>query len=521
MRNRERSPPTGSAAPSARAPNRALLTAAALPPARPGSTTSARSPPATEGDTIMRSTWIFAAVVILAAGVAAYWLLGPTATKGPSEPALTTGGDSTGQNPPAAKAQLNWMARWKGEHDRETFVREVAREFEFLNPDIALNFKFHQDVGLPTEKAVAPAIVDMIKTGNIRWDVVPFNTGTYRDVAQLLGDPHWGHKYLVDFTEIDWFARTQKPFITENPMYRAPFDGMLVGPYIEGFYCMLWYNKDVADRVGLTIDPHAVTIDDLTGYVRAVYDYNQTHGTNIVAIHEAKDWRTTEYLFRHLFASAVGDLDELKERTASESKRAALLRTFQALERLGQYAALGDSYNDNVWWDTRRCVLDGRALFFVNGSWMYSHWMDIDEAKTMKMMPAELPVFQPVNFYIGSYTPEFAIMKASPNREAAIRLFKFWSQPKVAEKWVRYAKAPTGLRGHLTESDVADDQFERFQRQMNDKYHGNLYFSDDVGFILGEQNKLLTSLVNEKVVELLAGTTTAQEAYDAIMAECQ
>ncbi len=469
----------------------------------------------------MKRHWTIAALVAVLAAAVAMWFVQPFGAKGPRETQPDPAVQPTQPATPDTTKQLNWMARWKGEHDRETFVREVAREFEFLNPDVDLTFKFHQEVGLPTEKAVAAEIVDMIKTGDIRWDVVPLNTGQYRDVAQLLGDPHWGHKYLVDFAEVDWFAKTQKPFITENPMYRAAFDNMFVGPYIEGFYCMLWYNRDVAERLGLTIDPHAVTIDDLVSYVRAVYDYNQAHGTNIVAIHEAKDWRTTEYLFRHLFASAVGNLDEVKQRTASESKRAALLRTFQALERLGQYKALGDSYNDNVWWDTRHYVLDGQALFFVNGSWMYSHWMEIDGEKTAHMMPAELPVFQPVDFYIGSYTPQYAIMKASPNRETAIALFKFWSQPKIAEKWVRYTKAPTGIQGHLTQSDVANDQFEQFQRRMHEKYQGNLHFSDDVGFILGEENKLLTGLVNNKVVELLAGTTTAQEAYDEIIANCK
>jgi len=147
--------------------------------------------------------------------------------------------------------------------------------------------------------------------------------------------------------------------------------------------------------------------------------------------------------------------------------------------------------------------------------------MDIDEAKTMKMVPAELPVFTPTDFYMGSYTPQFAVLKNAPHRDAAVRLLQFWCKPKVAEKWVRYTKAPTGLRGNLSTSDVANDQFERFQERVNTTYEGRLYFSDDVGFILGEENKLLGHFVNEQVIRLLAGETTAQQAYDAVMAECK
>jgi ABC-type glycerol-3-phosphate transport system substrate-binding protein len=419
------------------------------------------------------------------------------------------------------RAQVNWLARWKGEHDRETLVREVAKEYAFLHPDVAVNCKFHQEVGLPNEKTIAAKIAEMIRTGTYEWDIVPVNTGQYRDVAQLLGDPEWGRKYLVDFGAVPGFAETQKPCIVEDPLYRAQFGGMFVGPYIEGFYCMLWYNRDVAERIGIEVRQYGMTVEDFAGYLRAVDDYNRAHGSSIAAIHEAKDWRTTEYLFRHLFCSAVGDLAAVREEVATEAKRAALLKTFEALERFGLSKPLGDKYDEHVWFDTRHLVLDGEALFFVNGSWMYSHWMDIDAAKTQRMMPAELPVFQPVDFTIGSFTPQFAVLKNAPNAVAAVELLMFWATPKVAEKWVRYTKAPTGLAGNLSTSDVANDQFERFQHRMNQTYQGRLHFSDDVGFILGEKNELLTAAVNEQVVHLLAGRTTAQQDYEAVMAQCQ
>ncbi|MBN1916807.1 MAG: extracellular solute-binding protein [Verrucomicrobia bacterium] len=468
----------------------------------------------------MNRTWIAVGTTVLVAGLALFLLWPSQRTTGPAGTPVLDGTGPSGPTMPTT-ASLNWMARWMGEHKRETFVRELAQEFGFLNPDLVLNFAFHQEAGLPNEKCVAAKIVEMIRSGNYEWDIVPVNTGQYRDVAALLDDPLWGQKYLVDFGEIDGFLATQKPCISEDPMYREAFGGTYVGPYIEGFYCMLWFNSEVARDLGLKIKQHGMTLEDLVGYVRAVHDYNATHGTSIAALYEAKDWRTTEYLFRHLFASAVGDYDELRQKTASEGKRASLLKTLQALEEIGRYQPLIGSYNDNVWFDTRGLVLDGQALFYVNGSWMYSHWMNLNETKTMKMVPAELPVLAPTDFYMGSYTPQFAVFKNAPNRDAAVRLLQFWCQPKVAEKWVRYTKAPTGLRGNLETSTAGTDQFEQFQARVNTTYGGRLYFSDDVGFILGEENKLLGHVVNEQVVRLLAGETTAQQAYDAVMAECK
>ena len=87
----------------------------------------------------------------------------------------------------------------------------------------------------------------------------------------------------------------------------------------------------------------------------------------------------------------------------------------------------------------------------------------------------------------------------------------------VAEKWVRYAKAPTGLVGNISTSDVGDDQFEQSQAEITDKYGRKIHYSANAGFILGEENELLQKEINEKLIQLLEGETTAQDAYDEIM----
>ncbi len=411
---------------------------------------------------------------------------------------------------------VNWLTRWKDEHLRETLIHEIVMEFEFENPNIDVNYSFFQDVGFNSDPDIAKKIVEMIQTENYTWDIIIANTGTYGDVAELLNDPDWGEKYLVDFMEIEGFQDTQKSFIIDN--YLDEYGGILVGPYIEGFYIMLWYNSDLAEQMDIEIKQYNMTFEDLVSYAQAVYEYNELHGTNIATFYESNsDWRTTEYMFGHLFKSAIGNYTMVKNESFSPLKNQSLLQTFQAMEELSQYDPLLPGHDTRAWYDTRNMSFDGTVLFTVNGAWMYNHWMDMDENKTNKMMPAELPTFQQVNFYMGSYIPQFAVLKNAPHKDAAIELMNFISTPEIAEKWIRYTKAPTGIKGHLSTSDVADDQFERFQQVINNKYNGNLHFSDNAAYMLGVKNILLDSLVDELMIDVLDGEITAEEAHRIVL----
>ena len=108
-------------------------------------------------------------------------------------------------------------------------------------------------------------------------------------------------------------------------------------------------------------------------------------------------------------------------------------------------------------------------------------------------------------------------MKYAPNREEGIKLLMFWSTPLVAEKWVRYAKAPTGMVGNMSTSDSADDPFEQFQAAITEKYGGNVHYSANAGYIFGEENRLLQDDLNKKIIRLLDGEITAKQAYEEIM----
>ena len=416
--------------------------------------------------------------------------------------------------------KLNWMGHWLYEHDREVLVREVAQDFELMNPDIEVNLKFPQNImGYRSPEETGKFIADMIKTGNIEWDIVWMNQFIYQYAAEQLDDPKWGKKHLVNFEDVAGFRQTQKSFIIDDPAYRKQTGGILAGPYIEGYYMAIFYNKNVAEKMGIEIKQSGMTFEDLLVYVKTVEDYNHKYNTNIAAFYESGSWITMKILFQNLFKSELENLSKVKEEAVSDEKNRAFLKTFQAFEELGKYNPLIESYKDNVFYQTKHLILNDECLFFVNGIWMYSHWMGMDEQKTKKIIPAELPVFQEAGHYLGSFIPAWAVMKDAPNKEEAIKLLMFWGRPRVAEKWIRYTKAPTGLAGHITMQGIGEDEFDKFQAKITEKYGGNIHYSANAGYILGEKNQLLQQDINKKLIQLLDGNITAQQAYDEIMKE--
>ena len=94
----------------------------------------------------------------------------------------------------AQTKQLNWIGHWKGEGKRGELLEEVKKEFEFLYPDVQVNLLYNRDLtteGDSYKWKSAHSIVEMIKTGNIKWDVVYLDLIVYNYVAELLDDPLW------------------------------------------------------------------------------------------------------------------------------------------------------------------------------------------------------------------------------------------------------------------------------------------------------------------------------------------
>ncbi|NJK87329.1 MAG: hypothetical protein HC906_16440 [Bacteroidales bacterium] len=72
----------------------------------------------------------------------------------------------------------------------------------------------------------------------------------------------------MDFSMIDGFNTSHKPFISTDPSYKNLTGGMLIGPMIEGYYIVMWYNSALASKMGLNIKTTGMTFDDFLSYIK-------------------------------------------------------------------------------------------------------------------------------------------------------------------------------------------------------------------------------------------------------------
>jgi ABC-type glycerol-3-phosphate transport system substrate-binding protein len=134
-----------------------------------------------------------------------------------------------------------------------------------------------------------------------------------------------------------------------------------------------------------------------------------------------------------------------------------------------------------------------------------------------------LPVFKNVDFYQGGFIPVWAVWKKAPHKDEAIEFMKFWSRPQVAEKWIRYTMAPTGVKGNITTGMEGGHPFAVWQKKITHRYDGNIYYVPSTIYIFGSKgrNALLLDDVKVEILKLLDGETTAQESYERIMAKVE
>jgi ABC-type glycerol-3-phosphate transport system substrate-binding protein len=422
---------------------------------------------------------------------------------------------------------LNWIGHWKGEGKREDLVYELKREYEFLHPNVRINMVFNTELegDDPNRKAkAADAIVKMIRTGEIDWDLVFLDAATYGLVTERLGDPSWPVEHLVDFSRVPGFPESQKDFIVEDPRYRKKVGGILTGPFIENYLMNLWYNADVAERVGLDIRERDMTFSDFKGYAEALHRYNREQGTSIAFI-QIGSWNRLDFLFENIFKSLFEEFDAAVEKTFNEEKRQAFLDTLTAFEDLAKYQPiLPEDWEEVSALDiNRKILLDDAALFIAGGTFMYNQFVTVDPEKSLKMRPVENPVMGNANGLIGDYTPIFAVMSKSGNREVAIDFLMSWAQPKVAEKWVRYTKNLTGTKGNLSEvvSDEIDtfgDTYETYVMDMERKHGGvPMMYMREPTYVFGAESPVSVVELRAKLAEILEGSLTARDYYEDVM----
>ena len=423
--------------------------------------------------------------------------------------------------------QLNWIGHWKDEGKREDLIHEMKRDYEFLHPNVKINLVFNMDLegeGPNRKVRAADAIVKMVETGEIDWDVVFLDAATYGLVTERLGDPFWPAEHLVDFSQVPGFPESQKEFIVDDPWYREKVGGILTGPFIENYLMNLWYNAEVAEMIGLDVKERGMTFDDFESYAEALHRYNRSHGSSISFI-QVGSWNRLDFLFENIFKSLFDEFDDAVEKTFNEEKKQAFLETLTLFEGLSKYQPiLPEGWEKVSALDINRNILvDNASLFIPGGTFMYNQFVTVDPEKSTKMRPVENPIVERANGLIGDYTPIFAVMRKSEHREVAIDFLMSWSQPKIAEKWVRYTKNLTGTKGNLSEIEsgeagVFGDVYETYVRDMERKHAGvRMMYMRTPSYVFGESTPVSVVELRDRLADILEGELTARDYYEDVM----
>jgi hypothetical protein len=409
---------------------------------------------------------------------------------------------------------VNFIGHWYKEGKREDLVRNFVREYGLKNQQVNINLKFPEEVFYNREdlQSNQKFVAKILKQEKPEWDIVRIN-GEYQEIMQQIGDPDWPRKYLVDFSEIEEFRKGTLPELLTDEAKKA-WNGVIPGPYIEGQFWALWFNKKVAQKVGIEVKQTGMTFDDFKGYLKAVHDYNMRNPQNyITPIYESIDWPTTMVIAIQLYASLLNGPEEFFQDKVTDRRLEAWKKTLEAIEEISHIQPLNPNWQKVSWGKTTASLINEECLFYVNGSWMYNIWLGIDEEKTNNCMPAEFPILEKQTVYPGGYQIMWGVLKNAPHRDEAVKFLLAMNSPSMAEMWVRYTKCPTGIKGNLTGVSFGKDQFENFSYHIQNTYKTNSYrYSESSAWILDKRNEKTKVFFTE----VIQGKMTASQAFSQL-----
>lgn len=426
----------------------------------------------------------------------------------------------------ANAAQVNWLAHWKGEGKREQLVDEIKKNYEFLNPGTTVNLVYDVDLqgeGSYYKMKVANKIVEMIKTGKIEWDLVFCDIAVYKHVADLLGDPLWGQKHLVNFSTVPDFLESQKDFIVNTPFFKEKIGEMFVGPYIEGYVFCLWSTRQIEEKVGIKIKQRGMTVEDFIGYARKLSEYNRQHRTNIPFLY-INSLNRIEALFEYIFKSHFSDPQMVIEEKYTAEKAGAFLATLQTFEELSRYQPLVNAdWRTLDWKECQKIFLTGKGLFLPGGTYMYNQFQGHSPQFVDNALPVEQPYVKQPNGLVGLFAHAFAVMKKSSNRDAAIDLSMMWSRPETAEKWVEYTRNPTGIRGNLSNPALDGNNLDNYGRFLIDmeKQYSSLPIRNFRAptYVFGKNIPVTDEEFRTNLVLILEGKLKAKDYYQTVLSQ--
>ncbi len=410
---------------------------------------------------------------------------------------------------------INFIGHWLNEGDREMFTRNIARVYEFENQHIRVNLKFPEEVYYDHSDRTSNEryVAKVVSEGITDWDIIRVNH-EFREVQTLLGDEDWAKNNLLDFSQLDEFRESTIPELLSNESLNE-WNGIIPGPFIEGQYWALWTNQSVAEKIGIEVKQFGMTFDDFAGYLKALHEYKlKNPEDDIIPIYESHVWETTMAIAIMLYASELNDPEEFLLGEITPRRLEAWQKTLEAMEQIAAYQPLHPSWRKTAWNETHDMMLNGKCLFYVNGSWMYNIWKGIDDEKIWDIIPCEFPAFNhPHTIYPAAYQIPWAIPKNAPNREEAEKFLLSMNTPAIAEMWSRYTKCPTGIKGNLASAALGGDQFEEFAHYVQNQFgNSRIRYHESATWILNDQH----TETNIYYKEVIQGDMTAQEAMDKI-----
>lgn len=421
---------------------------------------------------------------------------------------ITTQKQTTSQN---SQIKLKWLAQWYDQGKREDFIREAAREFEFLNQEYEIELIFPHEVvnldpGESNSGKIADSIANMVRRDEWPFDLMLCDGNLHKLVGIRLNDPDWGLDYLTDFKNDPWFRNSHKPNFLDSEQNFAAFSGIAPGAFIEGIYEMLYVSSDVENKLGLKIKPFDMTFNDYKAYAKAVYEYNQVNSDKITFNVFVWDYATK--FFSHLVMTELQ-----KEKPANTEESLIALKTvYDEFEKLAAYKPL----EEHTTISNARDLSHTNVLFYYHASWINDIWKKRFPNAEKFMKPCELPSMEGKKAanYAGTYNCVFVVPKHAKNTTAATKLMKHISNNRSAETWTKYSKSPTGLQVQFSDSDFSSDIYANFSKHIKNKYQDKL-ISVNLSNQLFETNRRLNYHVNS----ILRGQMTADDAIASLKSQ--
>lgn len=419
------------------------------------------------------------------------------------------------------RTEIEWMAPWQGEGSKELLIREAGRNFEFLNQDIQLELKFTNEI-YPDElwyTAVLGGILEMIKEDEWPYDIMICERGHYAEIANNLNDPNWQKKYLVDFSEEDWFVEAHREGIISSQFIGFNYGGIVPGPIIEGTIYVLYVSTEVEEKLGIKVNRLDMTLDNFIDYAEKVYNYNQTNDEKI-SFFSTQDVSAISRLFKHLVLTDYG-----KEKFSSKAESfASLSKVYAAFEELSKfnptenYVDYGDLNSAAI-----QYVLNEKDyLFNLQPTWIYNVWQGSYPEGINKIKPCELPSIEGKTppHYEGNFQTLFAVPKRGENVEQAKKLIKYLTTRDIGEKWISNTKCPTGLKTRISFTDFGQEEFDVFFRHMQSKYGIKFEETDLYPMLWGKSPNYTFSeqTFNEDFMhqDVLGGKISANKAMERV-----